>query len=483
MDSLLNSIISKVTRPYNRLSVISCPDGFLCREDTIRAFAEQADITVLCFNQLELRVWYETEYKASNDRKYIVVVDNTNKLVADIRLDAYVTEFNTRDLLMTYHQQAIDLKQMNYQMMAHLFENKSVAFMNKADTEEAIDVAETRFGQDGDDISVVKDNLMRIVIDWHQAKMTTEQISQQLVKVARQDKYEEIEAEMEFINNSFQKYLDEVYYQQLITATAPRVVHKILPYLSRTYGVGQKLALVVVDGLSYWQYTILRQFLLSEGISTQDDVCYAWIPSVTQLSRQAIFRGAIPERAYRQNPFNEEKLWREFWYERNFQEWHVMYAHEDLPYIPSEVERLAFVTMRMDEDMHGAHSMKQLYSDTEDWAKSFMPIVKKILNAGFEIVLTADHGSVPSYGWGNLSTQERAALYETGSRGQRHLIFNSQSTMQHFINAHDDIRDQWRIHGDCIVWRNNNCFGTNNCITHGGSHVMEMIVPLVKIQL
>lgn len=483
MDSLLKRITEEITRPnFSNLSIVSCPDGFLQREDTIRAFAEQANIIVKCFTQLELRVWYETEYQEQKDKQFVVILENTGKLLADIRQHAFVTEFKTRDLLLTYNQQAIDLGRMNYQILAHLFETKSVAIMNRTDTDAAIVAAESRYGADGDDVSVVKANLMQVVMDWQHPLKTIEAVSQQVVKVARQGKYEDIEAEMEFINLSFQKHLNDVYYSQLITATGPRVVHKILPHIVRTYGAGRKVALVVVDGLSFWQYTILRQYLSEAGISTQDNVCYAWLPSVTQLSRQAIFRGATPDRNYHQSPVNEERLWREYWYAKSFEEWHVMYAHETLPNIPPAVERLAFVTMTMDDDMHSAHNIKQLYRATEDWAKNFVPTIQQIMSAGFEMVLTADHGGVPSHGWGNLTQQEKNALYETGSRGLRHLIFSGQSTMKHFIDSHQDVTSQWLLHGDAVVWRDNKCFGTSDCITHGGSHVLEMLVPLVTIK-
>lgn len=482
MDSLIARIIQEIMRPYHRLSIITNPDGFLRREDTIRAFTKQTDIAILCFTQLELRIWYETEFAKSEEQRFIVILEDTSHLVADIRLKAFVTEFKTRDLLLTYNQQAIDLNKMNYQMLAHLFETKSVAILDRDATDKAVVAAESLFGADGDDISVVKANLMQVVMDWHKPQKTIEQISKQVVKAARQGKYAEIETEVEFLNLSFQRHLDDVYYQQLITATGPRVVHKILPYIERTYGIGQKVALVVVDGMAYWQYLVLKDFLSEEGIETEDNVCYAWMPSVTQLSRQAIFRGSVPERTYKQNPTNEERLWKGYWLERNFEEWHVMYAHEDLSKIPALVERLAYVTMTMDDDMHSAHGMKQLYRSTEDWAKGFVAALQNISSAGFDIILTADHGGVPSKGWGNLTTQEKAALYETGSRGLRHLIFSNQSTMQHFLESHPNEVQEWMIRGGSIVWRNNKCFGNDDCITHGGSHMLELLVPLVTIK-
>ncbi len=481
MDSLLQCIVKEITRPYTRLSVISNPDGFLRREDTMCTLKQQAGITVLCFSQLELRVWYELDFKEMPEEHFVVLMDDTSKLVSDIYHQAFVTTFKTRELLLTYNQQAFDLNKMTYQMVAHLFENKSVSLMDRQKTTSAMEAAEAMYGKDGEDISIVKQNLMGIVIDWQQPLKTIDQVSRQIVKAVKQDKYKEIEPEIAYINQSFQQHLDAVY-KQLITAAGPRVVHKIMSHIERTYTIGNKVALVVVDGLSYWQYTILEKFFANEGIASRNGVCHAWIPSVTQQSRQAIFRGAAPERDYSQNPKNEEKLWHDYWCSRNYEDFHVKYFYEKLGDISQEVERLAFVTMTMDDDMHSAHSMKQLYNDTEEWAKNFVETLMKILDKGFEIILTADHGGVPSYAWGNLTQKEKAALYETGSRGQRHLIFNNLSTQHDFIELHKEVSDQWLISGDSVVWRNNKCFGTSDCITHGGSHVLEMLVPLVTLK-
>lgn len=278
MDSLLQCIVKEITRQYRRLSVISNPDGFLRREDTIRAMKEQADITVLSFSQLELRVWFETVFKEDTANHFVVLMDDTTKLVADIYNQAFVTVFKTRDLLLTYNQQAIDLNKITYQMMAHLFENKSVALMDRQKTISVMESAEIMYGKDGEDISIVKQNLMGIVIDWQKPLQTIEQISKQIVKAVKQGKYIDLEPEIAYINQSFQQHLN-ARYRQLITATGPRVVHKILAHIERTYSIGSKVALVVVDGLSYWQYTILEEYFADEGIVAHNGVCHAWIPS------------------------------------------------------------------------------------------------------------------------------------------------------------------------------------------------------------
>ena len=481
MDSLMSKILSEISRPQMRLSIISNPDGFLTREDTIEAFAKEG-YQVLQFTQLQLRVWFETTYKDNPDERYIVIMERPDKVLADIRCEAFIEDFNARDLLLTYHQQAIDIKNITYAMMAHLFETKSIGIKDKYATNIAVNEATAKFGPDGDDISIVKQNLFSVVIDWNKSYETMFQISEYIIKASRQGKYEEIENELEYINVSFQRHLDEVYYTQMITATGPRVVHKTIPYITRTYSVGNKVALLVVDGMAFWQYVMLKNTLIENGLETKEDVSYSWLPSITKLSRQSIFRGERPEKDYRQNPSNEKRLWYEYWQSRNFPEWSIAYYHDEKPGNIDGIERLALVNTELDEFMHNASNMKQLYRETEDWAGTFVNTIKMIHDQGFEIILTSDHGSVYSHAWGNLSQQDKVQLYEDNSRGRRHLIFNNQIAMQQFLERHLETEEQWLKHGDYVIWRGNQCFGNEDKITHGGSHMLEMIVPFVTIK-
>ena len=132
--------------------------------------------------------------------------------------------------------------------------------------------------------------------------------------------------------------------------------------------------------------------------------------------------------------------------------------------------------------MHNASNIKQLYRETEDWVTTFINTIKDLHEKGFEIVLTADHGNVYSHAWGNLSQQDKVQLYEDNSRGRRHLIFNNQVAMQQFLERHPEDDEHWLKHGDYVIWRNNQCFGNEDKITHGGSHMLEMIVPFITIK-
>jgi hypothetical protein len=69
--------------------------------------------------------------------------------------------------------------------------------------------------------------------------------------------------EIDAINQKFQQWIDQSYFSILANnpLLAPKSVNRILPHLRTNYSQNDKLALVVVDGISYWQYLILKKHL------------------------------------------------------------------------------------------------------------------------------------------------------------------------------------------------------------------------------
>ena len=61
-------------------------------------------------------------------------------------------------------------------------------------------------------------------------------------------------------------------------------------------GKASKAALVVLDGLSLDQWVVVRQELARQrpDYEVQQDAVFAWIPTVTAVSRQAVFAGLPP---------------------------------------------------------------------------------------------------------------------------------------------------------------------------------------------
>jgi len=78
-----------------------------------------------------------------------------------------------------------------------------------------------------------------------------------------------------------------------------------------------KLALVVVDGMALDQWVLIRRELTRQRPKWRFDEgsAFAWVPTITSVSRQAIFSGKaplyFPSSIY--GTAKEENLWEQFW--------------------------------------------------------------------------------------------------------------------------------------------------------------------------
>src|SRR5688500_7947340 len=78
-----------------------------------------------------------------------------------------------------------------------------------------------------------------------------------------------------------------------------------------------RVALVVMDGLVLDQWVTVRQLLHKQDphLDMRESATFAWIPTLTSVSRQSIFSGKPP--LYFPSSINstnsEEKLWKQFW--------------------------------------------------------------------------------------------------------------------------------------------------------------------------
>ena len=72
--------------------------------------------------------------------------------------------------------------------------------------------------------------------------------------------------------------------------------------------------------MNFWQSQMLVNSLKNKyfDINAQTDVIYSWLPSVTELSRQAIFLGKYPSVSYQQSSSSESRMWENFWLSKGF---------------------------------------------------------------------------------------------------------------------------------------------------------------------
>ena len=92
-------------------------------------------------------------------------------------------------------------------------------------------------------------------------------------------------------NNRFQRFIDNTYGSlfSLSGVRKPVVVSRILEHINAK--PAKKKALLVIDGMNYWQWSLLGKALSEAGIIYSSNASLAFIPTITAWSRQAIFKG------------------------------------------------------------------------------------------------------------------------------------------------------------------------------------------------
>lgn len=485
MDEMIRKIDERLSAEGKRLSVVCNPDGFLKCPDTQQEMLKVCGLLLLPItSSLELRVRYELTDKNSNER-VCYILDNMNDILPDIGMNLHFAQpFSVTDLLPACNETEIRIAQINYGMASFIYSKYFVYNLSAGQTKEVLNEAKILFGETENELI---SQLDEIILNWDDVK-TIDDISKVILKAIKQGVYDKIEIKIAEINADFQKYIDDKYFGLISSShvNKPKMVHKILPYLAYKYDRTTKLALVVIDGMAYWQYLVLERCLEKFKFTICKNSTYSWLPSITKLSRQAIFRGGVPNDDYRQSPDSECKLWNNFWVEhgnisKRMKEYEITYTHDSLLTSDNNPFKQAFVDVSLDHKMHSSSDNRDLYSLTENWAIEASENINELHKLGYTVVITTDHGNIMAHRWRALNTQEKTLLYEKESKGSRHMIYAKSEYLNNFLLMNKEIESELLVHDNWAVWRNAKCFKGKDEITHGGSHFLEVVVPFIII--
>src|SRR5690606_11411978 len=111
------------------------------------------------------------------------------------------------------------------------------------------------------------------------------------------------------------------YYGCLVYFLPIRLVmlHHVPRYLARRLSedARAKIAFVLIDGLAMDQWVVLRESLAEQEPSLvfREDAVFAWVPTITSVSRQAAFAGEPPMffPDFLHTTDKEPGLWIQFW--------------------------------------------------------------------------------------------------------------------------------------------------------------------------
>ncbi len=292
-------------------------------------------------------------------------------------------------------------------------------------------------------------------------------------------------------------------YTPLATRRLPKPHHlfHVPGYMAHTRQPSQRIALLIMDGMA------LADWLLIRGVwherhpawQMQEQLLLAQIPSITAISRQALVSGLRPAQFVDTLIHNRRgpQRWKEFWRSQG-----LSANASALKYIPSRIAEpypaeidsmhtraLCCIASVIDKMLHGAtQGAGDLLASIRVWLQQGSPwlegLIQELLDAGYTIYLTSDHGHVAAIGYGQ---PHEGVTVET--RSKRARIYDNED----FVTG---VREQYPEtilwHGDGLLPQNRWVLMPNRrqafapagerVVSHGGLTIEEMVVPVVIIE-
>lgn len=286
----------------------------------------------------------------------------------------------------------------------------------------------------------------------------------------------------------------------------PHHVHHVPHYLNylRTQGKNQKVALLIMDGMSLSDWMVVRQSWEARHSNWhfKESMLLAQIPTITMISRYSLISGLRPADFYRPQAGgpNDSKAWRTFWTREGLSEHEAMLIDLKLekddptPEITNpRLQTLCLVERQIDEIMHGSmlgsvghHENVKLWASQSNAGINSIKlerILQTLFDQRFTVFISSDHGHCEADGIGKPS---EGLMVQ--SRGRRARMYSDQHTAENIKAAYSDTL-LWEGDGllptDLIVVlpSGRKAFAEYGeiTITHGGITIDEIVVPFVEI--
>ena len=281
----------------------------------------------------------------------------------------------------------------------------------------------------------------------------------------------------------------------------PAMLHHLPRLIARDLEDSRSLraALIVVDGLAWDQWVVLRGEVAQQRprLRFLESAVFAWVPTLTSVSRQAAFAGKtplyFPGSIYTTD--KERTLWTGFWLDHGLAPNEVEYARGLGEYADvAEIEELlsrdslrvvGLVVDKVDKIMHGMHlGAAGMHNQVRQWGQEgFMArLLELLIERGFAVFVTSDHGNIEAVGCGRPA--EGAAAEQRGERARIYSDASLRLTVsglfpeatawppvglpEDFLPLLAPPRAAFVREGDRVV-------------AHGGISLEELVVPLVRV--
>lgn len=305
------------------------------------------------------------------------------------------------------------------------------------------------------------------------------------------------------INGIFTVWLIKNYYSLInLPPTNPVMLHHIPRRMARYLEESKKrsIALIVVDGLALDQWFSIKRILQEHEnhLIMKESGVFAWIPTLTSVSRQSIFSGKTPNYfpSSIKSTNSEGKLWNQFWesngltrfeiaYQRGLSDGNVEHIMDEVIH-PGKTKVVGLVVDKVDKIMHGMQlGSAGMHNQIEQWCRKgfFISLITYLLDSGYDVWMTSDHGNIECEGKGRPS---EGVIAET--RGERVRVYPT-AELRNQVADKFSFAHEWNPIGlppeyFPLVTGGREAFihHGNTIVGHGGISIEEVIVPLVNFK-
>ena len=284
--------------------------------------------------------------------------------------------------------------------------------------------------------------------------------------------------------------------------STPVMIHHVPRALARRVheSADRKVALVVMDGLAFDQWVTVRAALAEQrpGLRFREDSLFAWIPTLTTVSRQACFAGRVPRYfpTSIDSTGREPAAWKRFWGDEGLDAARVVYAKNlresaDLEAVDEFVSRpkvraAGLVIDAVDRIMHGMKlGSAGMHNQVRQWTRGgvLASLLDTLFDRGFEVFLTSDHGNVETTGCGAPKEGSVADL-----PGRRVRVFSDPALRARVAKRFPGALE-WPASGLPENYlpllappRRSFVRKSERPVAHGGATLEEVVVPFVAIE-
>ena len=440
-------------------------------------------------DDMKLRRYYEFECRDKPDAKMIIVIDHASVLIPyDISNKIRIIDLSFGMLFPTLHSEVLSrLPGLDFDHLAYVVDHAAISKLNEKETEELCQkglrsaALAAPYGNRlmEDAVAMVQHIISHR--DWTRIAKAYGKAAMFQHAGIQLDAFEE---KRQLIEDRFVEWISQKY--ALLSGTVdkdrPVLLSKVNSFIKRG---NSKIALILMDGMSFENFFTLQRMLMDEPFTYQIESSFSFFPTVTSVARQSVFSGKLPMEHIK--PFsleNEEKQWVDYWIEQGYRKNEIGYFKTETPDISSTVKVAGIIVNICDDLMHDElQGMLGLQQGLENWTKNMhlVHLLEFLRKQGFAIYMTADHGNTSAVAEGRF--QKPGVLTEPASR--RAVIYQSFTDAQELDKfTTERYSGAYLPEGyTAYLFDAGTSYGERGkeYITHGGMTLEEAVVPFVRI--